>query len=46
VTDGAEYNKELLVQPDFKKLKGLKKVDSVGYGYIVKADRLMSSYSE
>ena len=46
VTDGAEYNKELLVQPAFKKLKGLKKVDSVGYGYIVKADRLMSSYSE
>lgn len=46
VTGGAEYNKEMLILPGFKKLKGLKKVDSVGYGYIVKADRLLSDYSE
>ena len=44
IIDGAEYSNEKLIRPDFMKLKGLRKVDSVGYGYIVKADRLLSSY--
>jgi hypothetical protein len=44
VTDGAEYSKEMLTRPDLMKLKGLRKFESVGYGYIVKADRLLSNY--
>ena len=44
IMDAAEYAKESLTQSDFLKLKGLKKVDPLGYGYLVKADRLLSKY--
>ena len=44
IIEGAEFINKKLIRPDFMKLKGLRKVDSVGYGYIVKADRLLSGY--
>lgn len=44
IIDGAEFSKETLMLPDFMKLKGLRKLDPVGYGYIVKADRLLAEF--
>ncbi len=38
------FAQETLTQNDFLKLKGLSKIDPVGYGYAVKADRLMKEY--
>lgn len=44
VVEGKEYCNENIVRPDFKKLKGLRNIDSVGYSYIVKADRLLRNF--
>lgn len=44
IVDASEYNKEALTQGDFLKLKGMKKIDPLGYGYLIKADRLISEY--
>ena len=37
-----DYNWQM---SDFMKLRNLKKADPVGYGYLVKADRLISKYT-
>ena len=44
ITDAAELSKESLTMPDLAKMKGLKKLDPVGYGYLVKSNQLLSAY--
>jgi len=45
ITDPSEFLQEKLTMDDFMKLRNLKKADPVGYGYLVKADRLISKYT-
>ena len=45
ITDPGEFLQEKLTIDDFMKLRNLKKADPVGYGYLVKADRLISKYT-
>ncbi len=44
ITDPGEYTNDKLTRDDFIKLKNLKKVDPLGYGYLVKADRLIKEF--
>jgi hypothetical protein len=44
IIDPSEYIQEKLTNEDFLKLKNLKKVEPVGYGYLVKAERLIREY--
>lgn len=44
ITDAAELSKESLTMPDLAKMKELKKLDPIGYGYLVKSNKLLSEY--
>ena len=45
IVEPGEFHHEKLFHEDFQKLRSLRKADPVGYGYIVKADRLLKEYS-
>lgn len=44
ITFPEEFSHEKLAQEDFLKLKSFKKADLLGYGYLVKADRLITEH--
>ena len=45
ITDPEVFDREKLMSEDFLKLKSLKKADLLGYGYLVKAERLIMKYN-
>jgi len=45
ITDPEVFDREKLTSEDFLKLKSLKKADLLGYGYLVKAERLIMKYN-
>lgn len=44
IYDPIQYKQESLTQQDLIYMKALRRVDSVGYAYLVQADRLMGKY--
>lgn len=44
IGDTTEYRQESLIEKDFLTLKSMKKIDPLGYSYLVKADRLLGKY--
>ena len=44
IEDPSAYKQEVLSQSDLKFLKSFRKIDPLGYGYLVKADKLLNTY--
>ncbi|MBO4360079.1 MAG: nucleotidyl transferase AbiEii/AbiGii toxin family protein [Eubacteriaceae bacterium] len=44
ISDPGPFKNDILTQPDIRMLKTIKKANPVGFGYLVKADRLLASY--